>query len=156
MEKVDIFKTMEKARSADFLGVEWGYISGVYDDSCYDLFNDDNCHLLNDENEFSKIINKEFEDGEIYIALAYLYELPSDDNEECLGVETSIGDFKIYSKDIKVEIESDYGIIVDKDLNYEYAHRFAGSFSSGAFWEALKGYEKQLEKIIHECIVFKE
>ena len=45
---------------------------------------------------------------------------------------------------------------LDKDLNYEYAHRFAGSFSSGAFWEALKGYEKQLEKIIHECIVFKE
>ena len=156
MEKVDIFKTLTKARSADFLGVEWGYISGVYKDSCYDLFNDDNCYLLNDEDEFSKIINKEFEEGEIYIALAYLYEGSSDDNENRYGVETSIGKFNITANEIVVDITSDYGIIVDKDLDYKYVHRCSGSFASGAFWVDLECEEKQLEKIIHDCIVFKE
>lgn len=156
MDKVDIFKTVTKARSADFLGLEWAYISGVFDDSCHDLFYDEDCPLLDDEKEFYKIINKEFEDGKIYIAIAYLYGDPMDNNEDHLGVETSIGDFKIDAKKIVIDLESDYGIIVDKDLNYEYAHRFAGSFSSGAFWVALNEDEKQLEKIIHDCIVFKE
>ena len=51
-------------------------------------------------------------------------------------------------------MESDYGIIVDKNLDYKYAHRIDGW--SGPFWQDLKGYELQLEKIIHDCIVFKE
>ena len=98
MEKVDIFKTVTKARSADFLGEEWAYISSVSGDSDYFLFHDEKCHLLNNENEFYKIINKQFENGKIYIAIAFIYGDPMNDNEEHLGVETSIGDFKIDAK----------------------------------------------------------
>ena len=45
IEKVDIFKTVTKALSADFLGEEWDYISGVFGGSCHFLFHDEKCSL---------------------------------------------------------------------------------------------------------------
>ena len=159
VKKINIYKTIEKAISAQFIGVESAFVSNVTDDSCADLFYGDNEKLLNDTNsdEFKKFIDGALKkyDG-IYIALAYVSDW-SDGNENQSTVETYNGEFTIERIE-RIDETSDYGVLVDEDLNLEFVHRFIGDFSSGAFYTHIKlGFgEAELLKIMNDCIVYDE
>lgn len=160
MAKINIYKTIGKAISAQFIGVESAFVSYVIGDSCADLFYGENEKLLNDSgsDEFKKFVDnalKEY-DG-IYVALAYVSDWSKDGNENQATVETYNGEY-IIERINGIDEASDYGVLVDEDLNLEFVHRFIGDFSSGTFYTDIKlGFgEAELLKIMNECIVYDE
>ena len=160
VKKINIYKTIEKAISAQFIGVESAFVSNVTDDSCADLFYEENEKLLNDteSEEFKKFVDNALKEHDgIYIALAYVSDWSEDGNENQATVETYNGEFTI-ERINGIDEASDYGVLVDEDLNLEFVHRFIGDFSSGAFYTDIRlGFgEAELLKIMNDCIVYDE
>ena len=57
------------------------------------------------------------ENDDIYIALAYVSDWTKEGNEYQVTVKTYSGDFTIGKID-RIDDASDYGVLVDKDLNF--------------------------------------
>lgn len=156
VEKINVYKTIENSLKGGFLGVKSAYVSEIDNDSCSDLFLGESENLLHDcdSDEFKKIVDEAINEMGIYIALAYVYESSFDGNENHLGVGTQNGKFNINK--IDVDIESDYGVIIDNNLEISYAHRFCGDFSSGSFYVNidLNSNESELVPLINDCIVY--
>lgn len=109
-KKVNVYKTIEKVINNIDFGVRYAGIAGIHGEkSCYDIFHEENEELLDDfeSEDFKKVIDDALNNGGIYLAL------------------------------FSGNDESDYGIIVDKNLDTGFAQRFYGNFASGQLYERI-------------------
>lgn len=109
-KKVNVYKTIEKVIDNLDFGIRYSGIAGINGkEHCYDIFYEDNEELLDDfeSEEFKKEVDGALKNGGIYLAL-----FDSSD-------------------------ESDYGIIIDNNLEIGLAQRFYGDFASGQLYERI-------------------
>lgn len=129
-KKINVYKTIEKVINNIDFGERFSGIVGIHgENSCYDIFWEENEDLLDDckSEEFKKVVDDALNYGGIYLAL---FSGGAD--------------------------ESDYGIIIDKNLDTSFAQRFYGNFASGQSYERiLSGTDiNELVSTLMEYIIY--
>ena len=151
--KINIYKTIEKAITADYLDSIADYVAITSKSMLVRPFKDKE-NLLSDVNndEFKKIIDDALNNDDcIYISLAKIVENSFDDEKDYVGVLTSNGNFNM--KKCNVDETSDYGILINKFLFFRYVKRFEDK----TYDDFVGDYDQEkVTKFIHDCIVYEE
>ena len=151
--KINIYKTIEKAISADFFDSISDYVAMREKGVLVKIFRRKE-DLLKDTNseEFKKIIDDALNNGnDIYISLAKICEDSFDGDENHFGIVTANGKFNIGK--YCMDESSDYGIMINRFLFFQYIKR-SDSNSYDNFPPDAGDYG--LIKFIHDCIVYDE
>ena len=151
--KINIYKTIEKAITADYLDSILDYVLVTNRGILVKLFRNEDLLMDNNNPEFKEVIDNALNNGDdIYISLAKITESSFDEDKNHFGVLTSNGKFNMDKCD-DIGETFDYGILINKFLFFRYVKRFDKNN-----WDDFAGnYEEyKVTNFIHDCIIYDE